>query len=1012
MPRAVALATSLLVVTACSQGNSEFGADTSTGLWTFSGPSGELRFDAPHHGGRATKLTLQTVYVGRLVDLYARASDGEPELVARDFLAPAAVAPTTADWTLGFDDFAGRDQLVIAHPRTAPLFLDVVAKLDAGLERVLEHGLAPSELPPYTAIARNATLALEFDDLLDPASLDAQSVRLALGGAGDQPFAARLATDPLHGALVDVDGDGARELRSTRVFVDAAISAAEADASSLVLPVQPLGLPAGSGSGEPNVVLRLATVGERVLANLSGATLAGDAATLDTSAPTHDVVRAFATGPVDSAKSFLSSATMLALLGRQGVQVTQATHQGGADWQLDLLYATPACAATVERRDALVYGDGTLLLARSASNPPSGAVVTGALFRVVSGSAASVGAAELQNKWRGAPGQEPACFLTFTPAPLAGPARGVAPNATVSATFNLPLDPRSLGAFDEFAIVDPNEPSAIRSFVVGALVPSVAGTEVVFTPSVPFAHQSGSAEAFEAHLRGGPLGLLGLGGAELLPAGLTARFQLDPAAATVQSGGIALRFSSADEDVPSFATFPTPEVRGQFLFDLASERILPRPVTHFAAAADPSNPIVGTMLTFTQGVQTPLVPLGSKLMNLWRYHDVGFSLIDEATMNVDVEGLAWSPHGGSVVADQFPDFQIALTHSRYLPDEQLSNQTLLPTKPMSGVVATFAQNVASATNDPLTIVHPKAYGYVVDPTDTFVAASGMAMQPWPLNRQLPVGASPSYYTWRDTAVQTLGAPFGYGAETGKFVDVVQLGQAGVPYAKDQVPTIGLPLLMEFRCYPTGGAVGLNDFQIAIAINSSAAPFFRAFSSGGTLASGQSKVVDPDAEPVATGGVSSSGFPTPQLDNVFYYGQADFVVRVSRAHTIWFDSRLGTPSFATPVLEPTAALQPAGTQIVVAYRGATAIGNPPSGSNGASWVNADNFDFYGESRSSALGGFTAAQFAPSFLNGDSAWKSSISTLDGARYVQARISFIANAATGATPELASFGLAYQQ
>ncbi|MCC6408404.1 MAG: hypothetical protein IT453_14660, partial [Planctomycetes bacterium] len=796
--RAGALAATLLVVAACSQGNSEFGADTSTGVWSFSGPSGELRFDAPHHGGQAPELTLRSVYAGRLVDLYAAASGGEPELVARDFLAPADIAPTTADWTLDFDDFAGREQLVVSHPRTSPLFLDVVAKLDAGVERVLEHGLAPSELPPYTVIARNATLALEFDDLIEPSSLDSESVRLALGAAGDQPFPARLALDPLHTALLDVDGDGTRELRSTRVLVDAAISAAEAEASSVVLPVQPLGLPAGAGSGEPNVVLRLSTAGERVLANLTGATLAGDAATLDASATTRDVVRAFSTEPAGSAKSFLSSATMLALLGRQGVQVTQATHQGGADWQLDLLYATPACAATVERRDTLEYGDGTTLVATSASAPPSGAVVTGALFRLVTGSSASIGAAELRNKWRGAPGQEPACFLTFAPAPLAGPARGVAPNATVAAAFNLPLDPSSLGAFDRFAIVDPTEPSPIRSFVVGALVPSIAGTEVVFTPSVPFAHQSGSAEPFEVRLRGGRLGLLGLGGAELLPAGLTARFQLDPAAATVQSGGIALRFDSTDEDVPSFATFPTPEVRGQFLHDLAAERILPRPVTHFAAAADPSNPIVGTMVTFTQGVQTPLVPLGSKLMNLWRYHDVGFSLTDEATMNVDVEGLAWAPHGGSVVADQFPDLQIALTHSRFLPDEKLDPLSLLPSKPTSGVVTTFTQNVSNATNDPLTIVHPKAYGYVVDPTDTFVAASGMAMQPWPLNRQLPAGASPSYYTWRDTALQTLGAPNGYGAETSKFVEVMHVGTAGVPYSKDHVPTIGLPLLMEFR----------------------------------------------------------------------------------------------------------------------------------------------------------------------------------------------------------------------
>ena len=64
-----------------------------------------------------------------------------------------------------------------------------------------------------------------------------------------------------------------------------------------------------------------------------------------------------------------------------------------------------------------------------------------------------------------------------------------------------------------------------------------------------------------------------------------------------------------------------------------------------------------------------------------------------------------------------------------------------------------------------------------------------------------------------------------------------------------MPTIGLPMLMEFRTYPSTQANGQNGFRIAIAINSSANPFFRNFSTGGVL-NGQTLIVDPDQQPWA------------------------------------------------------------------------------------------------------------------------------------------------------------------
>jgi hypothetical protein len=210
---------------------------------------------------------------------------------------------------------------------------------------------------------------------------------------------------------------------------------------------------------------------------------------------------------------------------------------------------------------------------------------------------------------------------------------------------------------------------------------------------------------------------------------------------------------------------------------------------------------------------------------------------------------------------------------------------------------------------------------------------------------------------------------------------------------------------------------LNGFQIALAINSSANPFFRAFSTGGITSGGQAKKIDPDNEPTAQGGINpGTGQSTPALDNSFYYGQADFVVRVSRMHSIWFDTGLGSPTFFSPVVEPTPTSQPAGTQIVLAYRGANAINNPPAQNNKGSYANGENIDFYGDSKTVILGGTAAAAFTPTFVANDKTWKSSLTSFNGvvpgAKFFQFRASFISNVSTGLSPELSALGFPFQQ
>jgi hypothetical protein len=273
-----------------------------------------------------------------------------------------------------------------------------------------------------------------------------------------------------------------------------------------------------------------------------------------------------------------------------------------------------------------------------------------------------------------------------------------------------------------------------------------------------------------------------------------------------------------------------------------------------------------------------------------------------------------------------------------------------------------------------------------------------------------------YWTWRDTAKITVGGPAGAGADTTR---LIQCTKSGLPafYPGYNVPTIGLPLLTEFRAYSSTQAAGTNGFRVAIAINTSAFPFFRAHSSGGILQSGQTKIVDPDAELVASGGVNpTTGTVTLPHDNVFYYGQADFVVRVSRAHTIWFNT-LGVSQFVAPVIDASSLDLPPGTQVSVALRGASAI--TTSAPKLIAWADARNLDPYGDSYTTsqhwALGHIGALAFTPTFVNvppapTDRRWHTNASEINGARFVQARISFVANAESGASPRIDSLGLAY--
>jgi hypothetical protein len=269
-----------------------------------------------------------------------------------------------------------------------------------------------------------------------------------------------------------------------------------------------------------------------------------------------------------------------------------------------------------------------------------------------------------------------------------------------------------------------------------------------------------------------------------------------------------------------------------------------------------------------------------------------------------------------------------------------------------------------------------------------------------MNRQ---GGALTSFTWRDTAVQSEGGNLGAGVpmaiEVGGPLNLEDV--AGSYAAPGEVPTAGLPLLLEIRCFPSENGIGLNPLAISLASNISARPNFRAFSTGGVNTVGQLVTKNPDLELAPTGGFNPNsrppGRPTAQTaDNSVYLGQLDYVVRISRAHSIWIDTLFPAPRYAPLVLEPTSAQQPPGTQLLVDVRGADGFFDADQRPFIASAL-----DAYGEVRSGVA----------LFHGGDPSWKSSATEVDGARYIQLRITAVGELDSGLIPELSAIGISFE-
>lgn len=992
-----------------------------------------------NQGGDAASMHIRRTVWGRLVDIYVQ-SETQARFV--DFLIGEDIESDGFDFELVRNPVTSKDELTVLHAFGSAGFKTAFARLEIGLQPFLIKSLDPTQLPPFTAVPRNAAVAVVFDDLLRdggdpndatyPGSVTASNVRLAAGYPPDSNFEARIFPDPNHGDITS------GQFHSTRVLIDMTVSQFESGAAGLSL--NGLGLPEAVNTSQANVAIRLpsrvsiATGQFSVLTNLDGNAVSfnGNGAT-DPTSPTLDVVRAFRSGGRTSVtgdlfNGFLRDTVQPTIVGSQTVQLTAVGAISATEYLVSYQYFVTSCAVLPRKGTVLNLGPVVLQATQDGFAPIAG-LVSNLPTKVINGDATLPptlinGLGELRVAWDLALGAAPECFIKISPTPGSPPATLVSSTSTIEVRFSEPIDPESVRAFDTLAInYNPAPANPLLRRVAGTITPSLDLASFTLVPSLPLNHAAGGAEAYTLTIATGATGITDLAGNSLATALATAggnppRFTLDPSQAGLTTGSLGLTFNTTDEDGNGFN-----DLRGQLNYDLLRGRIGPRSVTRFSGIVDASEPSISLLLNIGGpfSMTAPLTRFGARVQTLWRYHDMGFTLLDQApvpqppgppvppfpvfsdsTFNIDVEGLSWTPATSALLLDNYPRFQMALSHSKFLPDEALNVMFQTPDFPDSGLTTIFADNVLNPVEDPLTVVHPAGNGYVIQPLDVFTTTSGSRMTPWPLNREAAL-ADFTYWTWRDTGKVSVAGPNNNGADY-SLVFASGDPNAFLTYTTGNVPTIALPLLMEFRNYPTTSAGLFNPLagvlaQIPLSLTQfENQPSFTAFSAGGVNTStGVIENVEPDAELVATGTMPPGGPNNLPRNQFIYFGQADFVTRVNRVHTVWFDTGASN-NFIAPSFEPAASAIPVGTQISFAYRGATGLTGAAS-----LYGDATKYDPYGNP-------IIGVNFSPVFTNADPGWKTDITDIDGSQFMQVRITLGSNPESGVTPNLTSFGFGF--
>lgn len=994
--------------------------------------------------GVTTSLTLESLTWGRLV----RILDSSGTLVEADVMIDPDLVTQTGKYLLTIDPATQEDTLRILAASGTASFETLLSQATSGLPVIQEkHSDQPA---PFSRVARNAVLRLQFSQPIDASTVNPTTVQVFAGNPPTLAFTARY-------VVKESGGKGV-------VLVDPTVTALQAAQSAI--PQNAVGFPAAQDTSSTNLVVRIPTEPDP----LSGQPLVlkstdGLRPALRTESEPHDedfdgeitLVRAMRTGnETEGYRGFLRDDRRPNLIGVFSATINSVITASATSAEFTFGQTLVGCRpVTPKIGDLFEIGSSLLVTTQivDTADPANYRVIASIEAGSLTAGASNLGA-RYTTRYDVADAALQVCFLQIQPAPVNPPSNRIDPNSTVTIRFDEPVDPDSVTSMGTFVITsfenngNPNTKElresawfrqSATSETVGEYIDRQRGYDlrllaggtddvnsefsgrVLFGPievangSTQFtlAPVGGFAEinaeaflAFAVALRDGPDGIRDLAGNPMEIVNFVAgtpgqTFQIQAldsnggvaggALAQLQTSYFGLFGGLLDENNDGLA-----EYAGQVTVEPG--KITSRPPSRFSRAADVNSQSVGAR---AQGANQPdpLNPAGAVTMHAYRPQDFGFGYLERSEHNMDVEGFAWSPAAGVVLDETYQIFALALGHGNSLPDEAFDPISSAPIWPGSGLTAlAYDANILGFPTVDEIEVFRSAYS---PRSINLYSQNGVVYLDFPAFEQS--------YTWRNTGIpQTFlgGTAASIGAPNQQYL--VDNGLNAPFWAPETVPSIGLSLLLRFRCYPFADRLGLNQFTTTQMQPASALPAFRMFSAGGQDGSGEWFRVQPD-NPAAGGTSPSGGFlpggartPT-QFDTLLYWLNSDFVVRVSRVYTHWFDfgAVLNAGSVRGVILEPENPDQPSGTSLLVEYRGSVQVGH--SGNplvNPSPLTTADlPFDGYGDSTGIGT------------VSTPGEWTANFADLEGQqyKYFQVRITFIANADLGTQPKLDGLGIA---
>ena len=853
----------LLGFSGCNSTESADQITSEVGSYTTGGPGGAFFVDSSF-GGAASSVRITRQYFGRLVAIEALDSQGARKQIHREFVIDPRsetswnaddhvleTNPVTGDQTLFINADYDDTTLDIGEIETGRnRFIRLLRSAEGGVRPIVDDGFVGAG--QYTMIPRNAAIVYQFDDIIDPATLNTASVRVLTGQPTVDAFEARIFMDPNHGALADYDGQSGQEFYSTRLIVDPAISEMESFSSPVPVNVNLRGLPPSLDANLSNVQVRFPTLTlngqvQPILQNPTAHALtANNNGSVDFSSPNRELVRAGRSGGQtevtgDPGNGFLLDLTPPRVVGSKvGVAMgTPVLVPVDATNPLPLTFTLPsvqfsstACAAAPRKGDIIAQTPffGEVLEDNSVD---AMGVVSDLKIRLV----------VVPNGFLGpdqyiASGQGPLqlrtaydpildaglerCFVEVSPSSgdINNPNIGVLPEASFSVRFNEPIDSIPFEVFEGLAMLrkdpqlaDPN-PMVLNAntiqptdYIPGEIQNDASLTRFTFRPTVPLTHLQGSSETYWFRLQGGPRGPRDLAGNQVSSLPPAVPFTILSNANEQLTSTRAMLFNRTDEEFPfgdeNAAGFierePRTEWYGNIDYDLVAGSVRPRSVVRSQSviSQDSSNLLPSQMFNGT-GTSLPLNPLGARTQFLWRYIDMNLPLQENReilglypldTMDLDVEGMHLSPLGATPVFETFPDFSVSLSHSRITPDEIVNPQRAL-TDPGSGVGPEYNANQVSLAEDPPTIVSARERGYTITQGNLSSAADGTVLVPLPQNQGLPMTQWRTY-TYRDTSIDARGGSNGAGAPLARITQIIGVGPL-MPLITPMGPDCNLP----------------------------------------------------------------------------------------------------------------------------------------------------------------------------------------------------------------------------